>query len=131
MAGGESQVGGNGSVWWRVTHYDENTPPKKRKLKAAGKGKPENHEVELSDYATGHDRDTPAAQVGARFGRPGFFRVTLHYPNADAARAAGEYVAQNAKPSPDGGVALTLVVPAIDRPSPPADDQPWEIKVEW
>jgi hypothetical protein len=128
MGGGDTQVGGNGSVYWRSTHYDGSK--KKRKMKVKSGSKHGNDEIDLGqDDAFGRDEDTKVTEVGARLGHSGFFLVTLRYQTMDDARLAGAWVAEHVRPG-EGGFILTVRVPAIDRSSPD-QNPPYEVKVEW
>jgi len=129
MAGGETQVGGNGSVYWRSAHYDEYKNKKKFKLRSA-KQQHGSDEIDFDgDDACGRDGDTPVAEVGARLGHRGYFLVTLRYRTMKEAEDAGPWVAQNVRPG-QGGFLLTIRVPAIQREEPQVDP-PYEVKVEW
>jgi hypothetical protein len=128
MGGGDTQVGGNGSVYWRSVHYDN--AQNKRKMKVKSGPQHGNDEIDLSqDDAFGKDEDTQVTEVGARLGHRGFFIVTLRYQTMDEARAAGEWVAANVRPGL-GGFLLTVRVPAINRTSP-MQNPPYEVKIEW
>jgi hypothetical protein len=128
MAGGDTGVGGNGSVYWRSRHYGSNQT--KRKLKPKPAGPHNNDEIDLdSDEALGKDAATDVKDVGDRFGHKGFFLVTLRYETLQDAQAAGAWVAQNVQPGP-GGYYLRVRVKAIDRSNPEAKP-PLEIMVEW
>ena len=124
--GGDNQVGGNGSVWWKSTHYRDG---QKKALNAStGTGNPGKNQVRLTDAALGHD-ETPFTEIGARVGHRGSFLVTLRYRTKEDAQAAGQWVADNVRPG-QGGWLLTVVVPAIQR-NQPDENLPFEVKVEW
>jgi hypothetical protein len=130
MAGGDTQVGGNGSVYWRSSHYDDHNRKKKLKLKDAKQQLHGSDEIDCNgDEACGRDGDTPVTEVGARLGHKGYFLVTLRYRTMKEAEDAGAWVAQNVRPG-QGGFLLTIRVPAIQRETPEVDP-PYEVKVEW
>ena len=126
--GGDGQVGGNGSVWWKASHYKDGRKKQLRQGSSGPGGKPDKDEVKLSDEALGHD-PTSVGEVGERFGHKGSFLVTLRYRTKAEAAAAGQWVADNVRPGP-GGYLLTVLVPAINRDSPD-ENPPFEVKVEW
>ena len=128
MAGGNTEAGGNGSVWWKVRHFDESGKTKKQKAAASPTGQVVVDEVRTGDEVEGHD-DTPVRDVGKRLGHAGDFVVRLRYETMEQARKAGEWVAQNVKSGP-GGYYLEVLVPAINREKP-ADNQPFEVRVDW
>lgn len=130
MAGGEGEVGGNGSVWWNVCHYDDATPGTKRRLRArtAPSGLPAVDEVGIDDEITGHD-STPVADVGKRVGHPGKFVVTLRYKTKEEAEAAAKEATASIKTGRDG-YYMQVLVPAIDRTTP-NENPPKEVKVDW
>ena len=129
MPGGDTEVGNNGSVYWRSTHYG--TGPKPRKLKCKKTGDPHrNDEIDVDgDDALGKDTDTTLQQVGERFGHAGFFRVTLRYKTEAAAKGAGVWGSPNLTPV---GTEFHFIVrvPAIPRDNH-SDDPPFEVKVQW
>ena len=129
MGGGDNGTGGNGSVYWKTTHYDDNQ--QKRRLRPKATGQPHgNDEIDLErNEALGRDADTAVAEVGARLGHPGFFRVTLRYRSMKEAQQAGDWVAANVREDA-GGFLLEIKVPVIDRRAP-MDDPPFEVVVEW
>lgn len=130
MAGGDTQVGGNGSVYWKATHYDSSQ--KKRQLKTKTKGDVPHASDEIyitNDEVLGRDGETAVTDVGARLGHRGYFLVTLRYRTMQEAEEAGSWVAQNVRPA-RGGYYLTVRVPVINRDSP-KEDPPFEVKVEW
>jgi hypothetical protein len=129
MGGGDNGTGGNGSVYWKTTHYDDNQ--RKRRLRVKTTGQPHgNDEIDLDrDEALGRDANTAVAEVGARFNQAGFFRVTLRYRTMQEAQQAGDWVAANVRPGP-GGFLLQVRVPVIDRQAP-MDNPPFEVMVEW
>jgi hypothetical protein len=129
MGGGDNGTGGNGSVYWKTTHYDDNQ--QKRRMRPKGVGQPHgNDEIDLDrDEALGRDAGTAVAEVGARLGHQGFFRVTLRYRTMEEAQQAGAWVAANVRPGP-GGFLLEVRVPVIDRQAP-MDNPPFEVMVEW
>jgi hypothetical protein len=124
--GGDGGVGGNGSVWWQMTHYRDGQ--RKALSVGSGTGNPKENQVKVTDQALGHD-ETPVSQVGARLGHAGSFLVTLRYRTKEEAAAAGQWVADNVRPGP-GGWLLTILVPVIDRSVPEANP-PFEVRVEW
>jgi len=128
MAGGDNGTGGNGSVYWKATHYG----PKQQKRRINVKSGQDHNddEVDLAQNdALGRDKSTDVKDVGARFNQSGFFRVTLRYQTMDEARQAGDWVAANVK-ADTGGFYLTVKVPVIDRGAP-RDNPPFEVMVEW
>jgi hypothetical protein len=129
MGGGDTGVGGNGSVYWRTTHYGRDQ--QKRRLRTKPAGQPHgNDEIDIDNNdAFGKDAETDVAEVGARLGHRGYFLVTLRFRTMKEAEAAGAWVAQNVRPGL-GGFLLTVRVPAIDR-SDPQVDPPFEVRVEW
>lgn len=129
MAGGDTEVGGNGSVYWRATHYDDKR--KKRKLRVRSGQQPHgSDEIDCErDEACGRDGETPVAEVGARLGHKGYFLVTLRFKTMKEAAEAGAWVAENVRPGM-GGFLLTVRVPAISRTNPQVDP-PFEVRVEW
>jgi hypothetical protein len=129
MGGGDNGTGGNGSVYWKTTHYDDDS--QKRKLKVRTTGQPHgNDEIDLdASEALGRDANTAIAEVGTRLGHTGFFRVTLRYRTMQEAQQAGAWVAENVRPGP-GGFLLEIKVPVIDRQAP-MDNPPFEVMVEW
>jgi hypothetical protein len=129
MAGGDTQVGGNGSVYWRSTHYDDQYKKKKFKVKTEKQAQGNNELDFDGEDVCGRDGDTPVAEVGARLGHRGYFLVTLRYRTMQEAEDAGPWVAQNVRPG-QGGFLLTVRVPAIQRENPNLDP-PYEVKVEW
>lgn len=130
MAGGDTQVGGNGSVYWRASHYDDNQRKRRFRLRGEKQQRQGSDEIDVNgDDCCGRDGDTPVEEVGARLGHRGFFLVTLRYRTMQEAEAAGAWVAQNVRPG-QGGYLLTVRVPAINRENPNIDP-PYEVKVEW
>jgi hypothetical protein len=128
MAGGDNGTGGNGSVYWKATHYGQNQ--QKRRINVKSGGTHNNDEVDFAQNdALGRDESTTVEKVGDRFEHPGFFRVTLRYGTMAEARAAVDWVAANIKEAA-GGFYLTVKVPVINRKSP-RDNQPLEVMVEW
>lgn len=128
MAGGDNGTGGNGSVYWKATHYGLNQ--QKRKITVKSGQNQNNDEVDLDQNdALGRDADTAVADVGKRLGHKGFFLVTLRYRTMEEARQAGDWVAANVRPAP-GGFYLSVRVPVINRAAP-RDDPPFEVMVEW
>jgi hypothetical protein len=128
MAGGNTEAGGNGSVWWKVHHFDDNGRPRRQRPAGSQNGPVVVDEVRAGEEVEGHD-DTPVRDVGRRLGHAGDFVVRLRYETMEAARRAGEWVAQNVKPG-QGGFYLEVLVPAIDRDKP-TDNQPMEVRVDW
>lgn len=129
MGGGDNGTGGNGSVYWKTTHYDDNQQPQAMRLKPSGQPQGDD-EIDLEGTgALGRDGRTAIAEVGARFGHQGFFRVTLRYRTIEEAQQAGDWVAANVRPGP-GGFLLEIKVPVIDR-DVPMDNPPFEVMVEW
>jgi len=129
MGGGDNGTGGNGSVYWKTTHYDDNQQKRKQKVKAAAQPHG-NDEIDLDhDEALGRDANTAVAEVGARYGLKGFFRVTLRYRTMQEAQQAGDWVAANVRPGP-GGFLLEVKVPVINRQAP-MENPPFEVMVEW
>ncbi len=127
MAGGGTQAGGNGSIWWRVRHFtgapaDPATgkkPGKPQKVSPATKPLPDVDEVKVDDEVSGHD-DTPVT--------PGMkFTTTLRYKDEAEARAA---LAAATISSGKGGYYVMIKTPVIDRKNP-NEDQPFEVDVEW
>jgi hypothetical protein len=128
MAGGDNGTGGNGSVYWKATHYGSNQ--QKRKLKVKTGTAHNNDEIDLDeDDALGRDETTLVANVGERLGHKGYFLVTLRYRTLEEARQAGDWVAANVRLGP-GGYLLSIRVPVIDRASP-RENPPFEVMVEW
>jgi hypothetical protein len=136
MGGGDTQVGGNGSVWWKVSHLDDAGTKKWLKSNgqtaaAAREGpapKPGPDAVNVGDGVIGHD-STDVKDAGRRLGHPGWFVVTLRYQTMDDAKNAGPWVAEQVRPG-NGGWLLSVRVPIINRETPD-DNKPFEIRVEW
>ena len=129
MGGGDNGTGGNGSVYWKTTHYDDAQQKRKLRVKAGGQAHG-NDEIDIETTgALGRDADTAVAEVGARLGLKGFFRVTLRYRTMQEAEQAGAWVAANVRPGP-GGFLLEVKVPVIDRQAP-MENPPFEVMVEW
>ncbi|MGH9254836.1 MAG: hypothetical protein ACRD3C_09730 [Vicinamibacterales bacterium] len=127
---GYGEVGGNGSVHWRIEHHN-GTPPFGKKPINPGPGgsQPGNDQVTTpGGDAKGKD-GIELANLGKRIGHQGYFLVTLRYDSLDDAKNAGAWVEQNVKPGA-GGFFLTVLVPANDRSSP-TDDLPYEIRIDW
>jgi hypothetical protein len=58
MAGGDTEVGGNGSVYWRARHYGQGQSRRKLKCKDTGQ-QHRNDEIDVdSDEALGRDEPT-------------------------------------------------------------------------
>ena len=133
MAGGDNGTGGNGSVYWKATHYGPNQ--QKRKIKVKSGQSQNNDEVDLDqDDALGRDQSTDVKEAGSRFGKTpfpgkGYFRVSLRYESKEEARRAGDWVADHVR-EVNGAFYLTVDVPAIERRAP-RNDQPFEVMVEW
>ena len=133
MAGGDNGTGGNGSIYWKATHYDQNQRPRKIKVKIGPNHN--NDEVDLDgNDALGRDADTAVTDAGARLGKTpfpnkGYFRVRLRYGSREEARQAGDWVAANVVEEA-GAFYLTVRVPAINRRQP-RQDLPFEVMVEW
>ena len=131
MAGGNTEYGGNGSVWWKVRYFDNaetGTTKKQRAIPGGTSGRPAVNEVNVGDEVEGHD-DTPVRDIGKRVGHPGDFVVRLRYETMEQARRAGQWVAQNVKTG-EGGYYLEVLVPAIDRKDP-SENPPYEVRVDW
>ena len=137
MGGGDTEVGGNGSVWWKVTHLDKEGTRKwlqsngQTAAAAARKGpiqKPGPDGVSVADEVVGHD-STHVKDAGRRLGHPGWFVVTLRYRTLAEAKKAGSWVAEHVRPGP-GGWLLSVRVPVINRKKP-EENGPFEIRVEW
>ena len=129
MAGGDTEVGGNGSVYWRARHFDERQSKRKLKCKPNGQ-QHKNAEIDVdNDEALGKDDDTKVNDVGNRLGHPGFFGVTLRFATLADAQAACTRAGQNVQSDP-GGFYVKIRVPAKNRDNPNADP-PFEVKVEW
>ena len=135
MGGGDTEVGGNGSVWWKVTHLDKGGTKKwlasNGETTTARKGplpKPGPDGVSVSDEVVGHN-STSVKEAGKRLGHPGWFVVTMRYRTMEEAKKAGPWVAENVRPGP-GGWLLSVRVPVINRKTPD-ENRPFEIRVEW
>jgi hypothetical protein len=129
MAGGDTEVGGNGSVYWRARHYGEKQSKRKLKCKPQGQ-QHKNDEIDVdSNEALGRDGDTNVNDVGNRFQHPGFFGVTLRFATEADAQAACTEAARNVQSAP-GGFYVRILVPAKNRSNPNVDP-PFEVKVEW
>lgn len=128
MAGGDNGTGGNGSVYWKATHYGNDQRRRKMKLKTGGSHGNDEIDVDQDD-ALGRDEATAVSQVGERLGHTGFFLVTLRYSTLEQAQQAGDWVAANVRPG-SGGYLLTVKVPVINR-ARPRDNPPFEVMVEW
>ena len=129
MAGGDTEVGGNGSVYWKVHHYKDPAKNTHDQHQSPGgpHAHPAEHKVKLGGgEVEGHD-ETHAPEIGDRVGVPGNFLVTLRFPTKGAAQAAVNQGLQSAATTP---FFLSIAVPAIARPD--ADkDPPYEVKTEW
>jgi hypothetical protein len=126
MAGGDTEVGGNGSVYWRARHFGRGQSKRKLKCKPNGQ-QHKNDEIDVdNDEALGRDADTDVTDIGDRLGQRGSFLVTLRYPT----RADADAAISQAQISESGAVLVKIKVPAISR-SRPNDDPPFEVKVEW
>jgi hypothetical protein len=102
---GEGNVGGNGSVKWSFRHH--NSGGVKQPIKARNGGPPAQHEVsDEGGDAQGYD-PLAHADIGARHGRPGYFKVTL------------------------AGQSQPIYVQAVDRTNGKNANVPMEIKIEW
>jgi hypothetical protein len=129
MGGGDNGTGGNGSVYWKTTHYDDSQQRRRQRVKQNGQPHG-NDEIDLENsIALGRDANTAVAEVGARLGQRGFFVVTLRYRTMQEAQQAGDWVAANVRPGP-GGFLLSVKVPVIDRKEP-MENPPFEVMVEW
>jgi len=129
---GSGEVGGNGSVLWKIVHHD---PDGKRKdIVHAGApvvGDPGPDRVVTGPAAAGQPHrvagnDSIAfSEIGVRHGVPGHFRVALQYPTPEAAAAAKAAATVL-------GNSLVLFVNAIDRLAVPANaNVPKEIRIDW
>ncbi len=126
MAGGDTEVGGNGSVYWRARHFGKGQSKRKLKCKPNGQ-QHRNDEIDVdNDEALGRDADTAVADVGERLNARGNFVVTLRF----ATRAAADAALAQAQITESGVVLVQLKVPAIAR-NRPNEDPPFEVKVEW
>jgi hypothetical protein len=130
MAGGDTEVGGNGSVYWRARHYDDDGQSK-RKLKCKPKDQKDhkNDEIDVDgdNAALGRDEATAATAIGARVGQRGSFVVKLRYRT----RADWEAALKEVEFEGDGPVVVKLKVPAITTRKNANEDPPFEVKVEW
>ena len=135
MGGGDTEVGGNGSVWWKVTHLDKGGTKKwlaangqEAQRSTARVAKPGPDAVTVADEVVGHN-STKVKDAGRRLGHPGWFVVTLRYRTMAEARKAGKWVADHVRPGA-GGWLLSVRVPVINRKTPD-ENRPYEIRVEW
>lgn len=125
---GYGEVGGNGSVHWRIEHHTAGGA--KKNINHTTGSSPGNEQVTVAaGDASGKD-SLPVGDVGTKPGHPGRFLVTLRYRTMAEASMAGSWVAQNVRPGP-GGYYLTITVPAITTRPEPTVDLPYEIRIDW
>lgn len=125
---GYGEVGGNGSVHWRIEHHD--AAGTKQNIGHGTGAAPGNNQVTVAGGdAKGHDT-LPGAQIGERIGHDGYFMVTLRYRTMADAAAAGAWVAQHVTPDA-GGYFLKVKVPAMTDRTSVSDKLPYEIRIDW
>ena len=126
MAGGDTEVGGNGSVYWRARHFGKDQAKRRFRWRSRGQ-RHKNDEIDVdNDEALGCDEDTPATDVGNRLGHKGSFMVTLRYGSREDAQAALD----QAQITGTGPFFVKVLCPSITRTNP-TEDPPFEVKVEW
>lgn len=153
---GSSSGGGNGSVWWNVTHGSKRKglrPPKLANRFKVSMGKtmgepptvaldtpsgPLPHDsVMINGGVEGHD-GTPFDRIG-RPDHPGTFTVRLRFRRDDLRKPevpqeTRDLVAAYGKERPDltnlNDLFVEIMVPAIQR-NQPTENQPWEIYWGW
>ena len=98
---GLGEVGGGGSVKWRVEHHEKGTNRPKQ-LKHKPGSKPGADEVCVNKDAEGHD-PIPSSEIGNRAGmKQGFFKVTLHGQGSFFVEVADRQV------NPDAGPEIVI-----------------------
>jgi len=136
---GSGEVGGGGSVSWKIVHQDNQGRRRPMPFNAAP-GEPVNDEVRVGPEAVGPPGGPERAagrdpisfpEIGGTHGVPGHFRVALQYPTPEAAAAAKAAATVL-------GSSLVLFVKAIDRTPAPAAaapnpnvNVPKEIRIDW
>jgi hypothetical protein len=120
-----AEVGGNGSVHWRISHEARGDLATGGAAGAAHRvtfvGGPGNTEARAFD-------NIAVVDVGKTKGHTGRFRVRLRFERIEDAQAVGRG-AQNVMF--EGGMyVLVLDVPVIARAAP-NDNPPYEVKVDW
>lgn len=141
---GDGSYGGNGSVYWKVSHKTNGGGPQKLKnLKAAGTNQKTDHWIDIhentasftitGDDIEGHD-PKPLANKDS-FSVTVTYRTTSITTSADLMKALAELIAKasGALANIAGGKTdetFTFKVPIVNRTDPPTGND-YEVQVKW